>query len=172
MPTAVELVHLSNELGFSNELKRVSAAHLASASASAKPLPQICPRHTGYLQRGVCSLSRAKSREVCFLNCDHVPPSPHRRAPQLVEFAIRKPTWFSVPKTGTALAIIHAPSTSRAISCTRRLHHLAHSPAIGDVAANLREARFSGLQEGSADRVFRRCLKRPLDIRAKWRIVY
>src|SRR3954470_16874529 len=156
---AVELVHLSNELGFSNELNRVSTAHQASALAP----PSLCradlPEAHGYLSGAFAHEAEPKSSEVCFLDSGHVPASRQRRAPQLVELATGKPT--CVPKMGTALfpAIIHAPSTPRAISCARGLHHLAHSPAIGDVAASLRAARFSGLQEGSADRVFRRGLK-------------
>jgi hypothetical protein len=35
----------------------------------------------------------------------------------------------------------------------------------------LSSARFSELEEVTQDRVFRRSLKRPLDMRAKWRIV-
>ena len=44
---------------------------------------------------------------------------------------------------------------------SRRPHHLTHSPTIRDVAASLREARFSVLKEVPQDRVFRRSLKRP-----------
>ena len=101
--------------------------------------------------------------------------SPLRRLPQLVESAIGKAAWFSVPKTDgsctvncTYPAIFHAPPTSRAIPRARRPHHLAHSPAIGGVAASLREARFSGLEEVPQDRVFWPSLKRLLDKRGNW----
>jgi hypothetical protein len=49
---AVELVRLSDELGFSNELKRVSAAHQASALTP----PSLCRADLAEVHRlGVCS---------------------------------------------------------------------------------------------------------------------
>ena len=63
-------------------------------------------------------------------------------------------------------AIFHVVPASRAI--LRPGPHLA----IEDVAVCLRKTRYSGLEEFTQDWTLGVVLKRPLDNRAEWRIVY